>query len=133
MKIDGHCHCGKIFFEAEVDRDQGFSICHCTDCQILTGSAFRTTLHVSGDKFSLKGTPKVYIKTAESGNKRAQAFCGDCGSHIYASDLENPSTYSVRTGIISQRMDLFPFRQIWRRSALPWVNSIGSVPAKEKG
>jgi hypothetical protein len=40
MKIDGHCHCGEITFEAEVDPD-ALNICHCTDCQTLSGSAFR--------------------------------------------------------------------------------------------
>ncbi len=40
MKIDGHCYCGEITFEAEVDPN-GLNICHCTDCQTLSGSAFR--------------------------------------------------------------------------------------------
>src|SRR5689334_18981220 len=39
MKIDGRCHCGEITFEAEVDPD-ALHICHCTDCQTLSGSAF---------------------------------------------------------------------------------------------
>jgi hypothetical protein len=30
------------------------------------------------------GTSKIYIKTAESGNKRAHAFCPECGTPIYA-------------------------------------------------
>jgi hypothetical protein len=38
MKIDGRCHCGEITFEAEVDPD-ALNICHCTDCQTLSGSA----------------------------------------------------------------------------------------------
>jgi hypothetical protein len=42
MKIDGHCHCGRITFEAKVDPD-AITICHCTDCQTLTGSAFAPT------------------------------------------------------------------------------------------
>ena len=41
MKIDGGCHCGYIAYEAEVDPDK-VRICHCTDCQTLSGSAFRT-------------------------------------------------------------------------------------------
>jgi hypothetical protein len=43
MKIDGHCHCGRITFEAEVDPNT-ITICHCTDCQMLTGSAFRANV-----------------------------------------------------------------------------------------
>ena len=42
MKIDGQCHCGQITFEAEID-PEAVSICHCRDCQTLTGSPFRVT------------------------------------------------------------------------------------------
>ena len=32
----------------------------------------------------LSGNPTVYIKTSDSGNKREQTFCPDCGSPIYS-------------------------------------------------
>ena len=84
MKIDGHCHCGEITFEAEVDPD-AFNICHCTDCQTLSGTAFRVNIPAPTEHFVLlSGTPKTYVKTAESGNKRLHAFCGSCGTPIYA-------------------------------------------------
>ncbi len=76
MKIDGHCHCCEITFEAEVD-PTALTICHCTDCQTITGWAFRANITAQVKHFVLKsGTPKTYVKTAESGNKRRQAFCG---------------------------------------------------------
>src|SRR5438128_5156903 len=40
----------------------------------------------------LGGTPKSYVKTAESGNKRRHAFCADCGTPIYACAVDNPQT-----------------------------------------
>ena len=43
MKVTGRCHCGQISFEAEIDPAQ-VRICHCTDCQTLTGTAFRTNV-----------------------------------------------------------------------------------------
>jgi len=43
MKIDGGCHCGNITYTAEVDLDR-VGICHCTDCQTMTGSAYRVTV-----------------------------------------------------------------------------------------
>ena len=47
MKVTGRCHCGQISFEAEIDPTQ-VRICHCTDCQTLTGTAFRTTVLLPG-------------------------------------------------------------------------------------
>ena len=73
MKIDGGCHCGNITYTAEVDPDK-VGICHCTDCQTLSGSAFRTSVRATKEAFHLHGEPKIYVKTAESGAKRAQAF-----------------------------------------------------------
>jgi len=43
MRIDGRCHCGFITYEADIDPEKVI-ICHCTDCQTLTGSAFRTAV-----------------------------------------------------------------------------------------
>ncbi|MGK0170931.1 MAG: hypothetical protein ACI9W2_002659 [Gammaproteobacteria bacterium] len=37
MSIDGVCQGGQIKFRAEVDPGH-VSICHCTDCQTLSGS-----------------------------------------------------------------------------------------------
>jgi hypothetical protein len=133
MKIDGHCHCGEITFEAEVD-PTALTICHCTDCQTITGSAFRTNIAAPAEHFVLKsGTPKSYIKTAESGNKRRQAFCGICGTQLWACAVEEPQSYTLRAGTITQRAAFSPLRQIWRRSALGWVDELAKVPASEKG
>lgn len=133
MKIDGHCYCGRISFEAEVDPG-AVTICHCTDCQRLTGSAFRANIQTPAAQFVLTGDmPKSYVKTAESGNKRRHAFCGDCGTPIFACAVDDPPTYSLRVGTITQRAALSPRRQIWRRSALAWVDGLAEIPAREKG
>jgi hypothetical protein len=133
MKIDGHCHCGRITFAAEVD-PAAVTICHCTDCQRLTGSAFRANVVAPAAHFVLHGdTLKSYVKTAESGNQRRHAFCGECGTPVYACAIENPQSYSLRIGTITQRAAFAPKRQIWRRSALDWVDGLAAVPASEKG
>jgi len=133
MKIDGHCHCGRITFEAEVD-PKAVTICHCTDRQRLTGSVFRANISAPAAHFMLRsGTPKSYVKTAESGSKRRHAFGGNCGTPIYACAVDNPQSYSLRVGTITQRAAFSPQRQIWRRSALDWVDALAAVPATEKG
>ncbi|MGB7694521.1 MAG: GFA family protein [Pseudolabrys sp.] len=65
MKIDGGCHCGYITYEAEIDADKTL-ICHCTDCQTLSGSAFRVVTYTREDAFKLlSGKLKMYVKTSE--------------------------------------------------------------------
>jgi hypothetical protein len=132
MKVEGTCHCGQITFEAEIDPN-AVRICHCTDCQRLTGSAYRVNVQASADGFVLRsGSPRIYIKTAEGGNKRAHAFCANCGTPIYATDPQYQGSYSIRVGTLMQRAELRPTRQIWYRSALPWVTDIRDVPQIER-
>lgn len=132
MKIDGQCHCGQISFTAEVD-PAAMTICHCTDCQTLTGSAFRANVQARAEGFEMRGIPASYIKTAESGAQRRHAFCANCGTPIYSSDVENPPAYALRVGTIRQRAAFTPRRQIWRRSAMPWLDAFAAVPAFDKG
>lgn len=129
MKITGGCHCGHIRYEAEVD-PATVRVCHCNDCQTLTGTAFRTNIASLPGSFVLKsGTPKIYLKTAESGNRRAHGFCPECGTPLYATDPgPNPSSYGLRVGGIDQRKEFAPpARQIWCGSALSWAMDISGV------
>lgn len=133
MHIDGGCHCGNITYTAEVDPEK-VGICHCTDCQTLSGTAFRVSVPATKEDFHLKGEPKIYIKTAESGGKRAQAFCPECGSPIYATAATDPQVFNIRVGTVRQRDALKPKSQGWCRSALAWVNNLQSMQqfAKQK-
>jgi hypothetical protein len=133
MKIDGSCHCGYITFEAEADPAQT-GICHCTDCQRLTGSAFRTFIRVAADSFRIvSGEPTTYLRSGESGRKLRQGFCPRCGSPIYSTSAEGQAKpYSLRTGTIRQRDQLVPMLQIWCRSQLPWLTTIASMRGMEK-
>jgi len=81
----------------------------------------------------LSGQSKVYVKTAESGAKRAQGFCPQCGSRIYAAAEIDPQTFNLRVGTIRQRRELRPITQSWCRSALDWVMDLGSVPRNAQG
>jgi hypothetical protein len=133
MKIDGGCHCGAITFEAEIDPEM-VRVCHCSDCQTMSGAPYRAIVIAKEENFKiLSGEPKLYIKTAESGNKRAQAFCGDCGTPIYATSHgdDAPKIYGIRLGAVNQRDQLRPSGQIWTRSAQSWIHDLGDIPGTE--
>ena len=128
MKIEGACHCGNITYTAEIDPEK-VGICHCTDCQTLSGSAFRTSVPAAKDAFHIRtGQPKIYVKTAESGTKRAQAFCPECGTSIYSSAVSDPQVFNIRVGTTRQRTELRPKSQGWCRSRLDWIMDLESLP-----
>jgi len=128
VKLTGGCHCGAIRFRAEGD-PAGVGICHCRDCQTFSGAPWRASIPVAAaDLVIEQGAPQVYIKTAESGRRRAQGFCGSCGSSIYATEADDPQVYNLRLGAVDQRAELPPQRQSWCGSALAWAQDIREIP-----
>jgi hypothetical protein len=128
MKVHGRCHCGAIRYEADVD-PAGAQVCHCTDCQQFSGGAYRVSVPARREAFTLTaGTPRIYVKTADSGNKRVQAFCETCASPVYSSAVEDPPFYSLRVGCLDERASLAPRKQIWCDSALDWAMDIEALP-----
>jgi hypothetical protein len=128
MKIDGRCYCGHVTYEAEIDPEQVI-ICHCLDCQVLSGSAFRTMALTREGTFRLRsGQLKIYVKTADSGTKRAQSFCPECGTPIYSGHVEGgPLVYYIRAGTVRQRNLLVPRVQAWTCSALAWITEMQTI------
>ena len=73
METTGACICGAIEYQAEID-PQRIGLCHCRDCQIQSGGAFRVAALVPPASFAVtRGSPKVYSKIAESGRVRSSA------------------------------------------------------------
>lgn len=133
MKIDGGCHCGHVTYKAEINTDV-IRICHCTDCQKMSGSAFRAVVPTKEAAFTLLANPpKDYIKQSESGNPRIQAFCPECGTHLYATSIDNVGErmFNIRLGTINQKDQLTPTDQIWCRSAQSWAFNIADIPRIE--
>lgn len=142
MQVSGRCFCGAVEYEAEID-PADVAICHCTDCQALSGSAFRTVVFAPEHRFKLlKGKLTVFVKTADSGNKREQTFCPVCGSPIYAraagrsmATAQPPPGVAapmlgIRVGTLCQRDALVPRVQYYCRSAQRWALAIAVAESK---
>ncbi len=132
MKVHGTCHCSAIAYEAVVDPARAV-VCHCVDCQVLSGAPFRASAPAKAEDFKLlRGVPTVYVKTAESGNPRAQGFCGACGSALYSADAPDAKVYNLRIGAMAERDALPPRRAIWCGSALDWTRDLLDLPDIQK-
>ena len=132
MKVHGKCLCGDITFTAEVD-DNSARICHCTDCQINSASAFGTVVTLVNDTFDLQsGELSTYIKTADSGAKRALTFCGRCGTRVYSAPDQGEGIVGLRIGCLAERHALPPQLQYWCDSALVWAKSHEDIPSYPK-
>lgn len=133
MIIHGSCHCGDIVFEAEADPGRAV-ICHCTDCQMMSGGPYRSIVQVAESAFDLlQGEPKLYFKVGDSGNRRELCFCPNCGSHIYATSVvedvpRGQRMLGIRTGLLQEVAQLAPKVQVWCQSRVPWAQNIANLP-----
>ncbi len=114
MKIEGGCHCGSIRFEAEVD-PATVVICHCTDCQTFSDSAFLTVVLTKPGAFALlAGAPTACTP-------------------IYSAPASGDTTVVVlRVGAIRQRDRLVPCDQYWFRSSQPWLPNLSTITKQDK-
>jgi len=132
MNITGQCHCGAISFTALIDPNKIIA-CHCSDCQAFSGAPFRAVAPTAVENVKMTGTPKLYVKTADSGNQRAQAFCGNCGTQLYATEPDTPKVIGFRLGCINERAQLKPTIQIFGKSAMPWLQDLHNVALHQTG
>ena len=122
IQINGECHCGKIEIKATVKLSE-VRACHCTDCQQMSGAPLRAIAVAPADKIKITGIPKEYIKIGDSGNKRIQAFCTDCGTQLFATDMEK-RLYNLRTGFLEQKNLLEPKTHVFTQSSVQWIKTL---------
>ena len=127
MQIDGACHCGAVTFTAQIEPSR-VMVCHCSDCQVLSGAPFRAVVAASTETLKVHGKTKSYIKVAQSGNRRAQVFCPECATPLWATAPEKATSVVIRLGCVRQRAQLRPAVQIWQHSSMRWLPELNAVP-----
>ncbi|WMS91520.1 GFA family protein [Pseudoalteromonas sp. HL-AS1] len=130
MEITGSCYCGEIKYQAKSQNNNAL-VCHCSDCQRMSSDPFRAVIIAEPNSVVFtQSEPKEFVKTAQSGNKRAQGFCGTCGTTLYATnEAKADRVYGLRIGAVDQRDQFTPTAQIWAKSTLSWLSDLHEVPA----
>ena len=119
---EGGCQCGALRYEITA-APLVLYVCHCSECQTQSGSAFGMSLAVPSDTFSMRsGTPKTWTRSSASLHRVACAFCADCGVRIYHRPERKPDTINVKPGTLDDTTWLDPAAHLWTGSAQPWIN-----------
>lgn len=131
-KFAGGCQCGKIRYEI-VGTPKPLVVCHCTDCQRQSGSAFGMTLPVEEADFRItQGELKTYASTSAAGRGKLGAFCPDCGTRIYHKPEWRKGTVSIKPGTLDDTRWLKPEMHLWTSSKQGWVSIPEDVKTFEK-
>ncbi len=125
QSVTGQCQCGHVRYVVSGGAHR-LNVCHCTDCQRQSGSAFGMSLVIEPDAFRLTaGSLQTFQITASSGRDKTCAFCGNCGVRIYN---RTSALMSVKAGTLDDTTWLNPDAHYWTRSKQRWTQLPTDVP-----
>lgn len=120
--ITGRCLCGGVTYSVDAEPVwQG--VCHCTNCQRQTASAFSLIVGVPSRKLAVQGSTLASFNTPSEGyaSTTQRHFCSACGSPVFSTIESMPEVAFLKAGTIDDLSWFEPTAEIWTRSAQPWV------------
>lgn len=116
----GSCGCGAIHYSVTSEPLISY-LCHCTECQRRTSSAFGLNMQVPSENLVIEqGEPASRARTADSGNQLSLNFCGDCGTPLFSVPGARPGIRVIYAGTLDDPSWVPVKLHIWTDSALPW-------------
>lgn len=130
---DGGCLCGAVRFRTRGPPLQT-TICHCTFCQRLTGSAFlvepvflKTNVEIES------GIVSTYDHRSPDHGRILQVnFCPKCGTHLSLLFERFPTMQGMCGGTFDDPHWFKPDRHIFTRSAVDWMSYPHDVSCFER-
>ena len=117
-QITGGCGCGAVRFEL-TEPPEAVVYCHCTRCQRRTGTAAAVSARVpAGSVKLLSGAEEVRRWVPPDG--MAKAFCGTCGSALWAETRDGERIAAVRMGALDGDPGVRPTVRQFTAYAAPW-------------
>jgi len=125
--VSGSCLCGEVRFEASAEPAMQL-LCHCTDCQTVSGAAAYAAYVVPLDTLKvLQGKPAHFEVTADSGRINSRHFCPNCGTRVWAV-LAELGMASVNGLALDDRDHFQPEADHMPNSAPGWCQ-MGDLPS----
>lgn len=114
------CLCTEIEFEV-IGSFADVRLCHCTKCRKVSGSAFSANAKISRRNWKLK-KGQEFVVEYEQAPGIFRAFCGKCGSPIYARLDRDPDNIRVRLGSFDNPEGVNVLGHVWVSSKAPWYD-----------
>ena len=119
--LTGGCLCEAVRYTVrQTMRFQSY-VCHCTDCQTRSGSAFGIQLSVLTGDLEVSGALLKGEHVQPSGAVAGIYACEKCLTRIYTDNDRRPGIANLRAGTLDNSQALAPATHLWVSSKLPWV------------
>ena len=120
LPLTGGCQCGAVRYELS-GKPIVFYICHCSECQKQSSSAFGESVRVNVADLKIEGKVKTYERNSASGNILSCDFCPNCGTRLFHRRKSYATTLNIKGGSFNNTSWLKPAGHIWTRSKQAWV------------
>ena len=129
----GGCLCGALRFECDPQQFIAQAVCHCRDCQYVSGGSPAPIVAVPEQGFErLKGETKTHSVKAVSGNTVTRHFCPECGTPMFSEISAAPGLKIIKVGTLDDPSQFTPQMSVWTSSAQPWSLVHADIPKFEK-
>jgi hypothetical protein len=119
----GKCFCGDVKYNV-TEEAIAFVVCHCTDCQALSGGGPAHIQVVTKDSLKIDDPSKRiadFSSKADSGNLVTRHFCSRCGTPMFETLEADPSIRLVKSGTMDDASQLKVDATVYTSSAQPWA------------
>ena len=114
--LQGGCQCGAVRYTLKA-APIAFYLCHCTECQKQSSSAFGESVTVDLKDLEVTGELAVYERPGAKSMVRCE-FCLKCGTRLFHG---RPERCNIKGGTFDDRSWLVPAGHIWTSSKQPFV------------
>ena len=127
--LTGGCLCGSIRYRVDCE-PAATAVCHCTNCQRQSGSAFSVNVMVPEAMLEIEGNVASFADTGDSGNAVERKFCSDCGSPIFSAIAAMPGVVALKAGTLDDHSTIKPRVQVFCDSSQSWcqLEGINALP-----
>ncbi|MFT6052246.1 MAG: hypothetical protein ACI9B9_001895 [Halioglobus sp.] len=116
--LPGSCLCGAVTFEVKDEFTQ-FHLCHCQQCQKVTGSAHASNAFTKPENIQWLSGVDQLKRYDIPGRSFTKVFCATCGSGLPFMP-QSGKTLIVPVGSLSHPPTLHPQDHIFWSERLPW-------------
>ena len=121
------CACGSMHLVASGEPVR-MGLCYCTDCQRRTGSIFGLQAWFPKANVTVtRGSPKIYMRTAESGRTIDFRFCPECGTTLWWTAEQRPDWIGIAAGAFADKSIPAPGFSSFERHRPEWTRHLDAL------
>lgn len=118
VAVDGGCRCGALRFRL-TGAPLMEAACHCRGCQLMTGSAFSTTITVPACGFEV--TFGTSVVGGIHGPEVTHHHCDHCKSWVFTTPPEQFGFVNVRATLLDDPAWFAPWMETQTAEKLDWA------------